>query len=245
MDILRLASLCLAAGALALTVYTAVRFTGLLLCAAAGALTVLGLLRLSKTHPWARWARRIALGLLARGSPCLPHWRSGPVLGPDGRRNAGLGHCGAGGGVNGTAPSLSLETRLDAALAYALDHPEVPIVVSGSQGPGEEISEAACMYGWLAARGVRRSGSSWRTGPGIRRRTSAIPWRSWRSGGLRERGCGHQRLPPVPGGPPHGAHGQGHGPGGGPHAGQYLPLSVNYYIREAFAMAAELLLPNQ
>ena len=63
-----LALLCLAAGALALTVYTAVRFTGLLLCAAAGALTVLGLLsRLSKTHPWARWARRIALGLLAAG----------------------------------------------------------------------------------------------------------------------------------------------------------------------------------
>ena len=46
-----LALLCLAAGALALTVYTAVRFTGLLLCAAAGALTVLGLLsRLSKTR---------------------------------------------------------------------------------------------------------------------------------------------------------------------------------------------------
>ena len=63
-----LASLCLAAGVLALTVYTAVRFTGFLLCAAAGALTVLGLLsRLSKTHPWARWARRIALGLLAAG----------------------------------------------------------------------------------------------------------------------------------------------------------------------------------
>ena len=63
-----LASLCLAAGALALTVYTAVRFTGFLLCAAAGVLTVLGLLsRLSKTHPWARWARRIALGLLAAG----------------------------------------------------------------------------------------------------------------------------------------------------------------------------------
>ncbi len=30
-----------------------------------------------------------------------------------------------------------------------------------------------------------------------------------------------------------------------PMPAQYLPLSVNYYIREAFAMAAELLLPNQ
>ena len=29
-----------------------------------------------------------------------------------------------------------------------------------------------------------------------------------------------------------------------PMPAQYLPLSVNYYIREAFAMAAELLLPN-
>ena len=30
-----------------------------------------------------------------------------------------------------------------------------------------------------------------------------------------------------------------------PMPAKYLPLSVNYYIREAFAMAAELLLPNQ
>ena len=151
-----LASLCLAAGVLALTVYTAVRFTGFLLCAAAGVLTVLGLLsRLSKTHPWARWARRIALGLLAAGFALFAalevrvlSWARTDAETPA----SAIVVLGA--GVNGTAPSLSLETRLTAALAYALNHPEVPIVVSGSQGPWEEISEAACMYGWLAARGV-------------------------------------------------------------------------------------------
>ena len=59
-----------------------------------------------------------------------------------------------GAGVNDTVPSLSLQVRLEAALDYLRDKPDIPIVVTGSRGPGEEISEARCMADWLIARGV-------------------------------------------------------------------------------------------
>jgi len=59
-----------------------------------------------------------------------------------------------GAGVNGTTPSLTLRTRLDAALEYLERHPEIPVVLSGGQGPGEAITEARCMYEYLTARGV-------------------------------------------------------------------------------------------
>jgi len=59
-----------------------------------------------------------------------------------------------GAGVNGTRPSLTLRTRLDAALDYLEQHPDIPVVLSGGQGSGEEITEARCMYDYLTERGV-------------------------------------------------------------------------------------------
>ena len=59
-----------------------------------------------------------------------------------------------GAGVNGTEPSLSLQTRLDAALDYLTEHPDIPAVLTGGRGYGEEISEAQCMYDYLTERGV-------------------------------------------------------------------------------------------
>lgn len=59
-----------------------------------------------------------------------------------------------GAGVNGTVPSLSLQVRLEAALAYVQDKPDIPIIVSGSRGQGEDISEARCMADWLIGRGI-------------------------------------------------------------------------------------------
>ncbi|MDD3347838.1 YdcF family protein [Oscillibacter sp.] len=61
-----------------------------------------------------------------------------------------------GAGVNGETPSLILKTRIDAA-AYLLAHPEVPAVLSGGQGPGEEITEAEAMRRALTALGVEES----------------------------------------------------------------------------------------
>ena len=59
-----------------------------------------------------------------------------------------------GAGVNGTQPFLSLYTRLTAALDYLEENPDVPVVLTGGLGYGEEITEARCMYDWLTARGV-------------------------------------------------------------------------------------------
>ena len=50
-----------------------------------------------------------------------------------------------GAGVNGEAPSLTLRTRINAAADYMAKHPDVPVVLSGGQGPGEDITEAECM----------------------------------------------------------------------------------------------------
>lgn len=56
--------------------------------------------------------------------------------------------------VRGEIPSLSMQERLDAALEYMQDHPDVYCVVSGGQGPGEDISEAECMYRYLTENGI-------------------------------------------------------------------------------------------
>ena len=57
-------------------------------------------------------------------------------------------------GVNGTVPSLSLRERIDAAYAYLDAHPDTICVVSGGQGPGEDMTEAACMFRELTAMGI-------------------------------------------------------------------------------------------
>lgn len=59
-----------------------------------------------------------------------------------------------GAGVRGTTPSLSLRERLGAAYDYLTAHPDTVAVLSGGQGPGEEITEAACMYRELTEMGI-------------------------------------------------------------------------------------------
>lgn len=54
-----------------------------------------------------------------------------------------------GAGVNGETPSLMLEDRLNAALEYYSRSPNVMIVVSGGQGPHEDITEALAMERYL------------------------------------------------------------------------------------------------
>ena len=56
--------------------------------------------------------------------------------------------------VYGERASLSLVERLEAAYDYLLEHPYADCVVSGGQGPGEDISEAECMYRWLVNKGI-------------------------------------------------------------------------------------------
>lgn len=51
-------------------------------------------------------------------------------------------------------PSVLLQDRLDAALNYLEDHPDMKIVVTGGKGDDEHQSEAQCMYDYLTAHGV-------------------------------------------------------------------------------------------
>ena len=60
--------------------------------------------------------------------------------------------CGA--GVNGSTPSRSMTDRLARTLEWLADNPEGAAVLSGSQGPDEDISEAQAMFDWLTANGA-------------------------------------------------------------------------------------------
>ena len=51
--------------------------------------------------------------------------------------------------VHPWGPSILLQDRLDEALLYLTDHPDMTVIVSGGQGPDEHISEAACMRDYL------------------------------------------------------------------------------------------------
>ena len=59
-----------------------------------------------------------------------------------------------GAGVNGTVPSLILSERIGRADTYLTENPDVICIVSGGQGPGENITEAKCMYDNLVVRGI-------------------------------------------------------------------------------------------
>ena len=62
-----------------------------------------------------------------------------------------------GAGVNGETPSLILRSRVTKAAEYLRAHPETPAILSGGQGPGEEISEAECMRRELTRQGIPES----------------------------------------------------------------------------------------
>ena len=59
-----------------------------------------------------------------------------------------------GAGVRGTVPSLSLQERINAAYDYLVTHPDAVAVLSGGQGSGEDMTEAACMYRELTKMGI-------------------------------------------------------------------------------------------
>ena len=54
----------------------------------------------------------------------------------------------------GNIPSLALQYRLDAALVYAQKYSHVKLVLSGGQGPDEDIEEAVVMRDFLLENGI-------------------------------------------------------------------------------------------
>lgn len=59
-----------------------------------------------------------------------------------------------GAGINGDVPSLSLQSRLNAAYDWLLKNPDSMAILSGGKGDREYLTEAQCMYDWLTARGI-------------------------------------------------------------------------------------------
>ena len=134
-----------------------IRFSGFLLLGIAAILAASWLLdRLAAgNHRW-RLVRRVFYGCVAVGLALLVGLEAFVIS----RGRGGMTPPAAdavivlGAGVNGTEPSLSLRTRLDAALDYLEACPDVPAVLTGGTGYGEEISEAQCMYDYLTGHGV-------------------------------------------------------------------------------------------
>lgn len=56
--------------------------------------------------------------------------------------------------VKSWGPSILLQDRLDKALDYLEEHPDMTVVVSGGQGPDEHVTEAQAMYDYLVVHGV-------------------------------------------------------------------------------------------
>ena len=134
-----------------------IRFSGFLLLGVAGVLALEVCLSRwagrSQRGWWCRLAFRAALALVLVPLMLL----EGYVI-AEGRQPPAEDEPAAvivlGAGVNGTEPSLSLRTRLDKALEYLERWPDVPAVLTGGTGYGEEISEAQCMYDYLTEHGV-------------------------------------------------------------------------------------------
>ena len=59
-----------------------------------------------------------------------------------------------GAGVHGAVPSLTLQERVNAAYDYLIANPDATAILTGGQGPGEDITEAACMARELTRMGI-------------------------------------------------------------------------------------------
>ena len=237
------AILCAAVGACFAFGYTPMRFSGYLLFAAAVGLLCLGCLcRAATKYRWARICKRILLVCLATGVlafAALEAWVISWARTDSDTPVAAVVVLGA--GVNGTVPSQSLQVRLEAALEYLADKPDIPIVVTGSQGPGEDISEAQCMADWLIGRGVAADRILLEDQADNTKENIEFSKAMLRDNGVDTTAniavvtsdyhlCRASLLWGVPWMVPVAAH--------MPEA--YWPLTVNYFIREAFAVAAEI-----
>ena len=59
-----------------------------------------------------------------------------------------------GAAVHGDTPSLSMIHRLRGVVNYMETYPEATVIVSGGKGPGENMTEAQCMFDWLVSQGM-------------------------------------------------------------------------------------------
>ena len=224
---------------------TGMKFSGLLMmCGGAFMLLLMALHRLSEERRWALWMKRVLLAAFVLGFALfsvMEIW----VLSKDETDltrdvNAVIV---LGAGVNGYAPSLTLQTRLEATVDYIADKPDVPIVVTGGQGNGELITEARCMADWLIAKGISEERIVLEEQARNTRENIDFSLAL-----LHEMGIDttsniavvsndyHLARAAYLWGPPNMVPVAAHMPA------IFWPLTVNYYVREAFGMAEAVLL---
>ena len=112
------------------------------------------LLMFYKSRTWALWTRRVLSSLVILGLLLVIPTGVLIALEMPGDNVVCEYVVVLGAGVHGTVPSLSLASRIDAAAQYLQAHPQVTCIVSGGQGPNEDISEAECMYRELVKAGI-------------------------------------------------------------------------------------------
>ena len=229
------------------------RFSAALFLAAALGVALYALLDAAATdRAWAKWCKRVLLVVFCAGFAFFIYLEARIVSGAhadDPRRETSCVVI-LGAGVDGTQPSLTLRRRLDAALAYLADKPDLPVIVSGCQGAGEGISEAECMARYLIAHGVDEE-RIWKEEQASSTRTNFI----FSLALMRLRGADMSAPFAVVTSDYHIARTRyiaervGVAPDGIVMVSSTLPQSVyyafltaNFYVREAFALANEMLL---
>ena len=222
--------------------YSPMRFTAFLMLCAAALSLVWGFLEARRARKPFRIARRVLAVCLVAGFGLFSVLEIQVIRYSRtdwGRDVSAVVVLGA--GVNGTEPSLSLLVRLEAAVDYLSDKPDIPVVVTGSKGPGEDISEAQCMADWLAShdiaeRRILLEEQADNTEENIRFSKQLLEGQGIDLTGNIAVVSSDYHLYRAslywasPGFVPVAAH----------MPGRFFALTVNYYIREAFA-AAELL----
>lgn len=151
---LLIAAVILVVLALALMLVPGFRFS-VILCFAFAALCVVMFLLLKHPTPVTRRIVKCLLILLVIGALAAAV-TAGFILSAahPGERPACRYVIVLGAGVNGTVPSLTLQERINAACHYLTANPEAVAILSGGQGPNEDITEAACMYRELTKLGI-------------------------------------------------------------------------------------------
>ena len=238
------ASLVFLAMEVLLRMIPGMRFSALLCLCAAAVLVVLSVLERGASCGCraAVWGRRVLLALLAVGFAFFAVLEAMVVRGSrtdtSGEPVSAVIVLGA--GVNGETPSLALRTRIDAAAAYLESHPDIPVVLSGGQGPGEAISEAECMRRALVRRGADE-GRLWLEERSTSTRENLLYSRTL----LEQMGVDLTRRVAVVTSDFHLCRARlmwdgetAAVPAHMPSSPYFLGLTVNYYIREAFGLAA-------
>ncbi len=122
---------------------------GIILELMLGAVCVLFGALFDKLKKWIKIFVSAALAVVL--AACVSVWLYGIHDTADGSENVLIV---LGAGVHGKTPTLPLQERLDAAAEYLAENMDVVAVVTGGQGPQEDISEADAMADFLIERGI-------------------------------------------------------------------------------------------